>query len=768
MWADIKTDIPASSFSDKNWGGLFFWAISKAKEKIYSVLDKLNLKHSPIIIYENNNRESPESKKISRLSSLISERKELIEEIFSQKANLARIDSEKDEKGIYSTLQGAEIISKIKKDIGILHTRLSAINEKLNTDAYYINNRGAFPWNKQTVIDIYANVESTNQFADIQVKCEVTEVAIHPDASFQSLNPIKPENYDSEVQESKFKLAWDMDILESFIDRSERNSQIAQKLKKWNIKLWNYKKRKAAFERKLREYRWRILLFKKQLEEKKEELSSLTENAGIAQEAENLADKLENEEIGRIRKMNGRDKKSFSDGLSEIGFKTSELKNKVMWSLFSMVKDISKKDWMIGSFFWKWSELHIEEKERLKAAKEKAQKSASEKFTWIWHWAMNMMKFWRIAYDAIDTVSFWTINPFRNITAISMFAWRCIQVAKETRLDNAEVKENTRIEESRAHDEAWRIYKTALKQKWEWALTKKDLEKAYMQNLHKDIKSRLDNADFMESWFLQKLLQEDARQYIDWIRRKMSIIQSDQRLSQNQRQEKMRLLMIKNDELLRDLDRMVSTHWTIDALSYWWRVLEKTSKWVASLLVIDSVWRLASTAWDHFSLFKWFYDSLGIDFKKFGFAESIIIDEASESKSKDTVIGKEPVSEQYENYMKGSDFKQPLTDQLLEVVETKKIDLSLNANLIKDMTGIRIPENLQVNIREGDSIWRTLKRVLPKNEMDVSNDSVNKIIQAISKNPEKFDLHVDNINVVSIDDLKKMNWVKVLNERLSL
>ena len=474
-------------------------------------------------------------------------------------------------------------------------------------------------------------------------------------------------------------------------------------------------------------------------------------------------------------------RKSIFGWLAEFWFKTTETKNKISSYILKKATDLSKWNTSIRSYFSKYSEIHKKEQTELQKNKKNVEKDSKIKLSWISQWFLNIFKYWRIIYDAIDTVSFKTINPFRNITAASMFIWKSLEVAKETRLDNDEVKQKTRLDEENASIEGWRLYQEIVKKNG-WKLNWDALEIAYKRRLCEDLKIRFEKNDLKNAWFFKGFLERDTKKYIESLERKINKIREDRQLSLTQKQEKIDFLLKKNDKLLLDLDRMISSDWQVDGIAYWTRLVEKVSKWIANALVIDSVWRLTISANEHFNFFKVDNSILS--------KESLFVNNPETSGNIS--------SEKRDPFLFISEQNKKTNDEIISIESLNKINndseysenlniYELNNSLLNDeyrywysvdkyiylnnlkpkFRDVKIMKPSLVKIEKGDSVWRVLHKILWSTDKSKLNNAIWTVVKTIEKNPWKYWLNVSDINVVTIENLENVDWWKAIKKSFS-
>lgn len=348
-----------------------------------------------------------------------------------------------------------------------------------------------------------------------------------------------------------------------------------------------------------------------ELEEKLEHFQD-TENKNIEAESKEIQErskkdpelrKIAEEEKERILKMLSLKKKTFSEGLANLGYHTTELKSKVLGGAMSKLSKATEGNKFLHSFFNNYAGIYDKTGKRAKNMRKTVGKGGLSKLSGAGQGAGNLFKYGRIVYDLAGSGSARGLNPFRHVTAAAMFMGRTAEAAKETRFEyeNTEEKIDKKMrvkDEERAMNEAWAIYDKAFAGKSGEEVKTEDLEKAYKDNLPKDIRDRLNRIDFIGTKFCEKILNKDTKKYADRLMKKIDKIESDTSLNLKEKEVKKQELLRRNEELISDLDRMVSDQGIVDNVAFWSRFTEKVSKGVATVLVVDSVRRLASAGWN--------------------------------------------------------------------------------------------------------------------------------------------------------------------------
>ncbi|MDD2487295.1 MAG: hypothetical protein PHS92_02915 [Candidatus Gracilibacteria bacterium] len=538
----------------------------------------------------------------------------------------------------------------------------------------------------------------------------------------------------------------------------------------------------------------------------KPEITSMEDNALIIKSTDNESDKCisevfqddsnENQNMARNSEINKENlssgKKGISDTLANLGFRSSEIKNKFFSFLLDKAKDTVKANEIMSLYFEKYSEIYEKERKSMDLLQKETSKTKMMKFSGISKGVLDILKYGRVLYDVVDTVSFRSFNPFRNITALSMLAGRSAQVAKETRLSNKHVIERTRIkDESKAHDEAWQIYNHAMETKGDF-ITSEDITMSYKRSLIKNLQKRLENLNSEKTGFLGSLFRGDTRKYIKRMKERIKKINNSRYMTRDQKIENIGIFLKKNDDLLSDLDRMVGSDGTVDNIAYCGRIVEKVAKSVASLLTLDSIGRLAYAGVDAIGLVEinanpgqpQMTPIIGIheyskDYSDNDFGRTPYVYKTDINSIVDSIKMNQLFSS-FENNQINEINNAQLTDidRINEDVISKNPSDSVisdipNENMkslsdipVSDLNDIDIINPETIRITKGYSVWKVLSELLSGNKDFDNNEFISKVIRTIESDPKSYGLYSDDINIVSIDDLKGMKWKKAIIESI--
>jgi hypothetical protein len=404
----------------------------------------------------------------------------------------------------------------------------------------------------------------------------------------------------------------------------EKKRKNKKKIKTIESKITNLK---TALERtKKRKAKEKFTQQIEELEIKRDELKTDLEEELIMEQPPLTTEELRDmepileEEIKetqeQINSMDEKDKKSLYEGLANIGFRTTEWKSKVFSKMFHGLADKIDKDKKstTAKFFDHYANSYDKTGAQAKKQRETIGKGQLSKFSGSAQGVGNVFRYGRVVYDLVSQFSGSGLNPFRHATAIALLAGRLSSASKETRLNSDSVKEKTRAKVNlskeegiegfateedeknyeRAAEEAWAIYEKAKQENGE--LTAKDLDKAYKDNLPKNILDRLNRFDGNKKSFVsgmfEALLNKDIKPAVVRIKNSIEKIEKEN-LSKEEKEKKIQDVLRRNELFLNDLDRIVGDQGTLDQIAYWSRMGEVIGKDVATVLIVDSVARLA-------------------------------------------------------------------------------------------------------------------------------------------------------------------------------
>ena len=293
---------------------------------------------------------------------------------------------------------------------------------------------------------------------------------------------------------------------------------------------------------------------------------------------------------------NQREKLSF--GLSNLGFFVEEQKDKFFAETFKRAskligeKGATKKFWeVLGKNFEKDAERARKNIEAAKKGKKKRLASAG-------YLAGNVLKYGRTLTDVLG----YTLgSPLRYVMMSGMFFARGAEAAKETRLQNEEVIEKTRVNDiNKASEEAWKVYEEAKTQAGGERISKEDLENAYQRNVPQDLLDRLKRKPDpgVGNGILQKIIRKDIELSVKSINEKIEKIEIDESLSKEEKETKKERILNRYSRHLKTLDRAVSQYGTVDGLAVGAKYTETAAKTVVAGIMAETVVRGVQALWE--------------------------------------------------------------------------------------------------------------------------------------------------------------------------
>lgn len=296
-----------------------------------------------------------------------------------------------------------------------------------------------------------------------------------------------------------------------------------------------------------------------------------------------------------INEMPESEKKTLFENMADLGYQTQKFRSQKMGEMMSWMSKLTSKNKNLHDYFNEYSNIYKEDEAKAKQAIETKGKDFKAKGMGIAKGAGNTMKYGRVVYDALDSFSARGLNPLRNFTAGAMFLARSSEAVKRTVINSEAIKEKTRIEDvEEAMAEAERIFNINLDENGTTSLSKDDLENLYKEQLPKDILARIDRGGGIKgAGFIQRIFRRDADIYANRILKKINKVENNKKSEEEKKIEKEKIMQ-KYSALLKDLDVMITHEGVVDNWAYVSRVVEKTGKGVATLLVAESAYRLAN------------------------------------------------------------------------------------------------------------------------------------------------------------------------------
>ena len=314
-----------------------------------------------------------------------------------------------------------------------------------------------------------------------------------------------------------------------------------------------------------------------------------------------LDSKEEKEFEKTVEEMPEKERKGLFQGAVDISYTLQGWKNTSLSRLFKKAvgekrmkeKGSSIYESSLGKRFLNaYSESYKEKAELSKKNRERERVGILKGSGSLLGTAGSFIKLGRIVWDVGYA------NPLRHVMAASMFVAKNSEMLKEAQLKSDKVIEKTRIKDAEeAALEAWAIHEKAEAAKSEGKdISKEDLEKEYQKILTSDLGKRLKKRNKKDGFILSKIAQDFGgfliNSKIKGIDKKISKIEQNEKLSPNNKKERIERYLERQKKNLNDYDRMVSTVGTIDLLSYTGRMIERTGKAVSVAMIADTFYRL--------------------------------------------------------------------------------------------------------------------------------------------------------------------------------
>lgn len=450
-------------------------------------------------------------------------------------------------------------------------------------------------------------------------------------------------------------------------------------------------------------------------------------------------------------------KKRFLEGFANLGFRTTEMKSKIIGNFLNKISNNTKNK-RLSTFFGEYENIYKKLGENAKNSRMNVGKGVISRFSGLGQGAGNIIKYTRVLYDLN------VMNPLRHVMAASMFVGRTSEAVKETRFQSEEIKEKTRVDDfDRAAKEAWRIYEEAKTFNNGEKPKAEDLNKEYKKQLPKDLQERLNRVDGAGIGFISSVLNKDVKWAVDSLQKKFQKIETNDELSLAQKEAEIQTLLNRNKAFLEDLDRMVADQGMIDNIAYYSRLSEKAGKATATVMMIDSVARFARMAPQIFEKLE----SWGLEISSAQADEVKVSVEEGEVAS-----GNAEVSEGEAEKDQG---EKPVVEEVSSVgvlapkAETPTVVESAHRQAMEGAG----------EIKRGDSVWTVSGRYLDSRLEDklgkfADNDKVleayktyytDKLKDVIVKNPSGYGLPTGKaFHQLSIEDLKGLNLEKAFDD----
>ncbi|MBI4090798.1 MAG: hypothetical protein HY422_02135 [Candidatus Komeilibacteria bacterium] len=364
------------------------------------------------------------------------------------------------------------------------------------------------------------------------------------------------------------------------------------------------------------------------------------------------------EALDEVQKLPEKEKKSWVEGMANIGFSIQAWKSKKLQRVYEFAsRHVGSKDEKGSTFsqgvnyvLRSYADFYAKQERGALNQIERKGKSGLAQSAGIMQGAGNLFKAGRVIFDVATHGSLKYFNPFRHVTIGAIFVGRNAEILKEARLNAERVKEKTLVADvDRAYDEAQEIYQGAQHESGA-VPTREDLDRAYDRFIPKNIIDRLNRAKENEAldaagemyrfasegkpegfvptkgdleqaserydkvkfvdrlnktdtnraaFLLSQMMQKVGEKHIRWaaerVSKKIAAIESSA-LPEPEQKAKIQKLYARQKKFFADFDRMVSDAGTIDHLSYIGYNVEHAGKRAANILILDTARLLIGSA----------------------------------------------------------------------------------------------------------------------------------------------------------------------------
>lgn len=276
--------------------------------------------------------------------------------------------------------------------------------------------------------------------------------------------------------------------------------------------------------------------------------------------------------------MTPAEKRESDWGLNNIGFIAEKKKNDFWAGVFSRMVNRSESKSTSAKFF---ENLRKGFERSAEEADKKSQEARSGKKLGFKKRAEN--------YGVLlnNTLKYGTlIFPRRWLMMVGMAAARGSEAAKETRFENEEVMERTRLDIDKAFEEAEKIYKRAQARTGEEKVSADALKDAYLMEMPTDIQKRLEDAT-VANGTVQRIFRADVERSINRLNGKIAKINLNTRLTATEKRDKIEKLLKSWEKNLKDYDRVLDKYGTVDELAMWGKYAQTAGRavvWGATAL----------------------------------------------------------------------------------------------------------------------------------------------------------------------------------------
>lgn len=316
------------------------------------------------------------------------------------------------------------------------------------------------------------------------------------------------------------------------------------------------------------------------------------------------------------------EQKKVALGLHNIGFFVEEKKNQLFAAAFDMArgfglshgwlkekqavvtgfggqKELVTQAGALDNWLLSFKENMQKNAEESRKKIEESEKTSFSQLTSIGAVTGNVLKYGRAFTDLLGVTAL--SSPLRYYTMGGMFFGQAVGAAKEARFKNAEVLEKTRVHDiEAAAEQAWSIYQKAKEGKN--AVTKEELEKAYLDNIPQDILNRLkkDPEPGTASGILAGFVKRDVANSVKDISQQLDDNEKNESLDEADRAIERERILQKYGKHLKDLDRAVTQFGTIDAFALGAKYGETAAKALVGGIMAETIVLSIDKLWEKF------------------------------------------------------------------------------------------------------------------------------------------------------------------------
>ncbi|MDP2788689.1 MAG: hypothetical protein Q8O46_01375 [bacterium] len=318
------------------------------------------------------------------------------------------------------------------------------------------------------------------------------------------------------------------------------------------------------------------------------------------------ADPVEAKIKKEIQKFSKPEREKVGWGINNIGFKIERAKNDWFAGKFAWISQKFDRRSKISRFARAVREKNIRAadvaQKKAKAGKEKG----TGKLTKLSNAAYLAKNFVRPARILADLTGLTPTGIQRYLMIASMAAASLTGAAKETRFLNEELLEKTRMDDvKKATEEAWKIYERAEQAKinkdpWRQqskSISADELKTAYLREIPEDLKQRLQDPK-TANMVVKDILGRRLKSSVETLNKKIENIESNKKLSPEQKERQIEQLLRRWERRLTDYDRALTRLGTVDGWAMAGHYAETISKTAVRAVTLESLYLVADKAWE--------------------------------------------------------------------------------------------------------------------------------------------------------------------------